>query len=226
MQLWEIKQHILADNDPVQLINPFDDNDVLSNPEYMSFGNPIVIHDEHDDELTLPWISADKVYSHVAPVILKMSNFNEKMERNERWFSNYFFAFDSGYKMCLGVDAAGYIDVSGYTGEKGTDLFVSLYLTRGPYDYDLQRSGHWPMRGAFTVELLNQFYVLHRKNVYFINIETCRMCTERVYWEGHLAQGFTDTHFISLRRIGGSRRHCQGGQGGARSFSVQQCLFH
>ena len=31
---------------------------------------------------------------------------------------------------------------------------------------------------------------------------------------------------IALAAIGGSRRHCQGGQGGARSFSAQQCLFY
>ena len=57
--------------------------------------------------------------SQIAPVILRMSNFSEKIEHKLEWYSNPFFAFEGGYKMCLGVDAVG------YGGQKGTHVLVA-----------------------------------------------------------------------------------------------------
>ena len=37
-----------------------------------------------------------------------------------------------------------------------TSLNTSLYLMKGPHDDELEQSGHWPLRGTFTIELLNQ----------------------------------------------------------------------
>jgi len=89
-------------------------------------------------------------HEHVAPVIFKMNNFTEKMKNKQAWYSNPFFAFWRGYKMCLKIWANGI----GY-GE-GTHVSVFLYCMNSPYDDELEQSGHWPLRGMFKVELLNQ----------------------------------------------------------------------
>ena len=175
-------------------LNP--NSDLLS-PQFYKHHNSITS--------TLPRTSPDKMSSKIAPVDLIMPNFSNKMERHDKWFSDPFYTFEGGYKMCLEVDAAGYGDVSGNDDEKGTHLFISLHLMKGSYDDDLEKSGHWPMRGAFTVELLNQFYgVLHQRDVYFINNESCNVCTERV-WGYSLAPGFRDIHFISHGRLTSQR---------------------
>ena len=88
--------------------------------------------------------------TQVAPVTLVMPNFTEKVNNKKCWYSKPFFAFNEGYQIRLSVDAAGYGD-----GE-GTHVSVFLQLMRGPHDDKLERSGHWPLRGTFTIELLNQ----------------------------------------------------------------------
>ena len=35
-----------------------------------------------------------------------------------------------------------------------THVSVYLHLMKGPYDDKLEQSGHWPLSGTFTVELL------------------------------------------------------------------------
>jgi len=81
-----------------------------------------------------------------------MSNFNE-MKNNQKWYSDPFFAFWKGYKMRLLVDAN---DTNGDNEVKGTRVSIFLYLMKGPYDDELEQSGHWPLKGMFKVELLDQ----------------------------------------------------------------------
>ena len=52
--------------------------------------------------------------------------------------------------MCLNVYAAG------WSYGIGTHVSVYLHLMKGPHDDELEQSGHWPLRGTFTIELLNQ----------------------------------------------------------------------
>ena len=88
-----------------------------------------------------------------APVISKLTKFSQWVKSRKEWYSSPFFAFNGGYQMCLKVDAAGYImDIT-----KGTHLLLYLCLMKGPHDDKLEQSGHWPMKGTFTIELLNQF---------------------------------------------------------------------
>ena len=111
---------------------------------------------QHYDQLsssvwsTKLWLSSE-MSNQVAPVIVKMSSFNKKLRDKERWYSSPFFVFDGGYQMCLRVDAAG--DSKG----DGTHVSVHLYLMKGPHDDELEQSGHWPLRGTFTIELLVAF---------------------------------------------------------------------
>ena len=117
--------------------------------------NRTVAHQQYHYQLsdsvwsTKLWLSSE-LSNQVAPVIAKMSGFTMKVRNKEKWYSNPFFAFEEGYQMCLKVYAAGY----GYG--KGTHVSVFLYLMKGPHDDKLEQSGHWPLRGIFTIELLNQ----------------------------------------------------------------------
>jgi len=40
----------------------------------------------------------------------------------------------------------------------GEDIHVSVhsFLMKGPHDYVIEQSGHWPLMGTFTMELLDQ----------------------------------------------------------------------
>ena len=86
----------------------------------------------------------------VAPMIFKITKFTQWLKSKSVWYSSPFFAFEKGYKMYLHVYAAGYGD-----GE-GTHVSVFLHLMKGPHDDELEQSGCWPLRGTFTIELLNQ----------------------------------------------------------------------
>ena len=80
------------------------------------------------------------------PVTIKVPGFVNLCKPKRAWYSEYYYTYDKGYKMCLRVDAAGVGD------GKGTHLSVFLHLMKGPYDDELT----WPLRGTFEVKLLNQ----------------------------------------------------------------------
>ena len=64
-----------------------------------------------------------------------------------------FFAFTGRYQMCLRVDAAA----TGCGTCENTHLSVFVHIMKGPHDDVLEQLGHWPLKGTFTIELLNQF---------------------------------------------------------------------
>ena len=97
----------------------------------------------------------------VAPVRFKLTKFSQWITNKIEWCSVPFFAFKGGYQMYLKAYAAGYgisYDAGYLYGkcDESTRVSVSLFLTKGPYDDELEQSGHWPLRGIFTIELLNQ----------------------------------------------------------------------
>ena len=111
----------------------------------------------------------------ILPVTFTMSNFNEKMKNTEQWYGSPFFVFNGGYLMNLEVHP------SGYGGAKGTHVSLFLRLMKGPHDDQLQQSGHWPLRGTFTVKLLNTFSDndYYTREVIF-STYNCNTCTKRV----------------------------------------------
>ena len=117
-------------------------------------------------------IASNISYEHVAPVILKMNNFTEKMKNKQQWYSDPFFAFWRGYKMCLKVYTGGFGD------HEDTHVSVFLYLMKGPYDNRLEQSDHWPLRGLFKVELLDQ--INDGKYTHFILFDDPKNCTASV----------------------------------------------
>ena len=136
------------------------------------------------------WMSSE-LSDKVAPTIVKMSKFTKKLKDKEEWYSSPFFAFEGGYQMCLNVHAAGY-DVG-----EGTHVSVYLFLMKGPHDNKLEQSGHWPLRGIFTIELLNQLndsdHHIYKIQMHHYN---CRRCTNRIT-ETTQAYGFGHPQFIS-----------------------------
>ena len=112
--------------------------------------------------------------NQVAPVILKLSDFSEKLKQKKRWDSSPFFAFEGGYQMRLRIHP---IDVSMYD---RFFLSASLYVMQGPYDNALEHLGDQQLfEGTFTIELLNQLSDNdHITNVVTLSSEICIRCTK------------------------------------------------
>ena len=84
-----------------------------------------------------------------------MRYFKQRLSFIQPWFSEPFFAFEEGYKMCLKVYT------NGVGSGEGTHVSLCLYLMKGPHDDKLEQSGHWSLRGRFTIELLNHLNDKH-----------------------------------------------------------------
>ena len=82
----------------------------------------------------------------IVPFSFTLTNFKLRKKNNAEWYSPPFYSDDSGYKMCIRVDANGTVD------GRNTHISVYAYLMRGAYDSELQ----WPFRGVVVVQLLNQ----------------------------------------------------------------------
>ena len=78
--------------------------------------------------------------------VFKLTSFSKLKEKRQEWYSPPFYTFPGGYKMSLRVDAGGHKD------GKGTHISAYLYLMAGENDNNLE----WPMRGTFSMEILNQ----------------------------------------------------------------------
>ena len=163
---------------------------------YQQFISHKVIQQRKDDKRLYFNVSYDDVNplipcNQIAPVTLKISNLSEKINNKEQWYSSPFFAFDGGYQMCLKVYAASY-----YTGKDNyanLSVTVTIHLMKGPHDDKLQQSGHWPIRGTFTIKLLNQFSG-HRQSVKFIK-NGCNKCIKRVI-TGDMAAEWGEVFFV------------------------------
>ena len=80
------------------------------------------------------------------PVIIKVSEFNKKVDNDISWYTDSFYTHNEGYKMCVRVYPAG-CDIG-----KATHLSMFLYVMRGIHDDELT----WPLKGMFDIKLLNQ----------------------------------------------------------------------
>ena len=80
-----------------------------------------------------------------APMEFIISNFSEKKEANEEWYSSPFYTHNRGYKFRLKVYP------NGNSRGSGSHLSVYAQLMKGEYDNELE----WPFEGDIRVELLN-----------------------------------------------------------------------
>ena len=82
--------------------------------------------------------------------VFKVPDYQGKIKRKENWTSSPFFAFNEGYQMCLKVYPAGIGKGA------GDHVSIRLYLMKGPHDDKLQELGYWPLKGNFSIHLLDQ----------------------------------------------------------------------
>ena len=127
--------------------------------------------------------------NQIAPVTFKLTHLSQWQKNKQTWCSSPFFAFNEGYQMILTVDIAGC---------NGTHLSVYLHLMKGPHDDKLEQSGHWPLRGTFTIELLNQLNDSdHHSHMLQFHHHPCSECTKRVLEEATANSGHGHPWFIS-----------------------------
>ena len=142
-------------------------------------------------EQSTKFLFDDNELNQTLPIILKLPNYNENMKNTEQCYGSLFLAFNGGYSLIVEVCVS-----PGYGDCNGTDVSVFLRLIKGPYDDELQQLDHWPLRGTFTVELLDQF---DNNNYYsqhiIFSIYTCRQCTERVMNANVKAKRWGHEHF-------------------------------
>jgi len=130
------------------------------------------------------------------PVIVALQNFPNRRNNREKWHSNSFFTFTDGHRMCMSVYP------NGINNGEHTHLSVLLHLMKGPYDDDLQQSGHWPMRGIFTIELLNQLRdENHYTRIVTFNSTTPKRYASRVQDSDEPSIGWGEVYFISQNAI-------------------------
>ena len=179
---------------PAILQLKYNNNDVNNNDTELTL--PQIIQENKQVDIASPvldsWIAHLNIsYNDTAPIILKIPNFAEKVNNNDIWYSEPFFAFERGYQMVLGLDAAG-----SHRG-RGSHMSVYIFLSKGPYDDELEQSGHWPMIGSFLIELLNQHNdsLHHSKIIWFAKL--CSHCSNRVLNATKII-GYGHDRFISL----------------------------
>ena len=126
----------------------------------------------------------------VAPVIVEIPEFNEYRNNKLLWVSNPFYAFKGGYLMCL--------KVSDYTDDKETYISVHLHLMKGQYDDELS----WPMRGEYTIALLNLSKEKYYLTIYFdTNVTMSVENYQRVIFGKINPTGIGFTQFISYAKF-------------------------
>ena len=137
-----------------------------------------------------------EMLDQVAPAILKMVDFAKSRQMKEDWYSEPFLAFNEGYQVCLRVYADGFGD------GKGTHVSVFLHVMKGAHDDNLEQSGHWPLRGTFIIELLNQLSDKdhHSRKIVF-NTHTDDDNTKRVTKGNRAIVGWGLHQFISLSTL-------------------------
>lgn len=67
----------------------------------------------------------------ICPVIIKVSEYSEKVENNVSCYSKSFYTHNVGYRMCL------HMHPGGYDHGKGTHLSMFLYVMKGINDENL-----------------------------------------------------------------------------------------
>ena len=93
-------------------------------------------------------LAALKVNNEVRPpglVDFTVTNYRQRKQVNNKWYSDPFYSRFQGYKMCIEVVANGWA-----TGA-GTDLSVFVHLMPGEFDGFLK----WPFRGEVMIHLLD-----------------------------------------------------------------------
>ena len=96
-------------------------------------------------------------------VIIRITGVSEKVKNDEMFQSAPFYTHYSGYRVCL------LVTLNGVDEYKGSHISVTISILSGPYDAKLS----WPLRGQFTVTLVNQ--VKNSMNIFNTGFEKINM---------------------------------------------------
>ena len=123
------------------------------------------LREQMDDHIPLHHVHAmkeidtlKKLQGQVVHNVCRMPHFQQLKESNQSWFSPGFYTHNSGYMMCLRVDANGHGDGD------GTNVSVYLYIMKGTNDDNLI----WPLKCKCSITLLNQ---LNDEDHHTVNFE-------------------------------------------------------
>ena len=106
----------------------------------------VAAHIEKDGTSHLNMIAKHMADSRMLPTVIKLSGFNHHKEHNSEYYSGSFYSGVGGYKLRLVVLTRG------CGAGEGTHISLFLNIMPGLNDDSLE----WPLRGSFTVTLLNQ----------------------------------------------------------------------
>ena len=119
-----------------------------------------LVLEETNQAVAITPVSPQYLYNQT-PMEFIISDYNEKKEANEEWYSPPFYTHNRGYKFRLKVYPNG--------NGKGSGSHLSVYAQRmrGEYDNELE----WPFEGDIRVELLNCWRQdkNHYSNVFHFN---------------------------------------------------------
>lgn len=131
----------------------------------------------------------------LCPVIIKLPEFASHAASGGRWYSDPFYTYENGYKMCLSTSVC----------RTSGDLSVWLHLMKGPYDDKLP----WPLRVKFEIKLLNQINnSKHHSSLLTyddrVDDKTCGRVTD-----GKAPKGWGYFPFMLLKKLQETTETCQ-----------------
>ena len=154
-----------------------------------------------------PWLENTKLFPSM-PWIIHFDQFSEKKAQpGVRWTSDPFFTTQTGYKLCLHVNAEGYKE------ENKGHISVFTALQRGPNDDILS----WPFDRTVNITLLNQ---LEDRNHHseLTTFEHANPDVTQIKPGAKSATGWGRTKFISHGNLGKKQiLNCQ--------YLKDDCLF-
>ena len=155
----------------------------------------------------LAFLATNSPNTPLCPVVIKLQQFKGHAESGARWYSDPFYTYEKGYKMCLSTSVRHDIG----------SLSVWLHIMKGPHDNDLT----WPMRGQFEIKLMNQIsdskhhslMLAYGDKVDDNNVNGCGRVTD----DKIVGKGWGYFQFISLDNLHETSKVCQ--------FIKDNCIF-
>ena len=134
--------------------------------------------------------------TQLPPVDLIMTDFAERKDNEDFWFSDPFYTHQNGYKLCLKVIPAG-LGVG-----TGKDVSISVYVMKGEFDDSLK----WPFKGDITLQLLDWAKdEVHCEKVISFNDKVDLDVSGRVAKEGRAEFGWGHPEFVSHAELASGR---------------------
>ena len=147
-----------------------------------------LVLEETNQAVAITPVSPQYLYNQ-APMEFIISDYHEKKEANEEWYSLPFYTHNRGYKFLL------HVYPNGYSTGRGCHLSIYAHLMRGEYDNELE----WPFEKDVRIELLNwREDKNHHSNVIHFNFyDPDGKCSSRLT-DRETAPGVGIFRFISL----------------------------